>query len=411
VKVLVTGASGYIGQRAVAALRQAGHGVVAAGRRPVAGLPPYRFDLASSELEPLPAGVDVVLHLAADTTGQGDDAAMEREIAASTALVRAAQVAGARFVFVSSQTARADAPTHYGRSKFRIEQQVLAAGGTVVRPGQVYGGREHALFGTLVGLVRGLPVLPAFLPAPRIQPVHVDDLAQALVTAANRADLGGRVLAVGAAEPVSFTTFLRAIASERVRRPRLFVPVPALLVKAARAATGGRVAPLERLGSLFALPPMDSRADLALLGLTLQPLERGMGTRRRALLRECATLLRYVLAERPGSALLRRHARAIERLRAGAVLGLPRSIVAMPGLVRALEGRGAHAGELAWRLDVATALAEATPQGARRFLGLGQRSSWLGAGLGLALAVAGEASWRIAAPVLRPLLRRRHSAA
>ena len=404
-KVLVTGAGGYIGERAVAAFLRAGHTVVAGGRKPVGSLESYRFDLSSPQVAPLAVGVDVVMHLAADTTGSGDDTAMAREVVSAAALVQAAQDAGARFVFVSSQTACADAPTRYGRSKFQIEQRVLAAGGAVVRPGQVYGGRERALFGTLVALVRGLPALPAFLPAPLIQPVHVDDLAQALVTIAMRADLGGRVLAVGAPEPVSFTTFLRAIAAERVRRPRLFVPVPALLVTLGRAVTGGRAAPLERLGSLFALPRMESADDLATLGLTLRPLEQGMGTRRRALLRECATLLRYVLAERPGGALLRRHARAIERLRGGAVIGLPRFTAAAPGMVRALEGRGARGDELAFRLDCATALAEATPQGARRFLGLGQRSSLIVAGIGLTLAVAAEVFWRIASPVLWPLLR------
>jgi len=37
---------------------------------------------------------------------------------------------------------------------------------------------KRGLFGTLVKVVRRLPLLPTFLPAPKIQPIHVDDLAE-----------------------------------------------------------------------------------------------------------------------------------------------------------------------------------------------------------------------------------------
>ncbi|MDB5894050.1 MAG: hypothetical protein JWQ88_1581 [Rhodoferax sp.] len=404
-RVLVTGASGYIGKRVTAAFTLAGHEVVAAGRRALPGYDWYRFDLAAPTVEQLPAGIGLILHLAADTTGAGRADTDLREVASARALLHAAQQAGAGFVFVSSQTARVDAPTAYGRNKWQIEQAVLAAGGAVLRPGQVYGGAPRALFGTMVGMVERLPLLPAFLPAPRIQPVHVDDLALGLLALAQRPGFSGRVLSIGAPEPVTFTRFLRAIAQQRLRRARLFVPVPVVLVTAARALSGGRVAPLERLASLFALAPMDSAADLAALGLTLRPLEQGMGTRRRLLLRESATLLRYVLGEAADAGLVRRHARAIERLRGGSVLGLPLLGSWAPGTLRCLEGRGAQGAEFGWRLDCATALAEATPQGARRFLGLGVASGFFSAGLGLAAAVAAEMFWRATGPALRPLLR------
>src|SRR5690606_18848395 len=100
----------------------------------------------------------------------------EMEIHAASALLSATTALKARFIFVSSQTAQAGAPTQYGRTKHSIEQLVLESGGIVIRPGMVYGGPSLGLNGTLSRLVRKLPVLPAFLPSPRVQPVHVDDL-------------------------------------------------------------------------------------------------------------------------------------------------------------------------------------------------------------------------------------------
>jgi hypothetical protein len=263
----------------------------------------------------------------------------------------------------------------------------------------------------MLTLVERCPVLPAFMPAPRVQPVHVDDLAHALGSVLVRSDLGSRVLHIGAHESLAFTAFLRAIARHRVRRVRAFIPVPSVLVAFARRMSFGRIAPIERLSSLFRLPLMATQVDLELLGIRLRPLEHGM-TRsgrasRRELLAESAATLRYVLGERPGGALARRHARALEQLRQGLPVGLPAWVVGMPFLMPLLESTGAV--ELEWRLDCACALAEATPQGARRFLGARAASQPLGAALGLGAALAREVFWRTVRPVLAILPQRRET--
>jgi NADH dehydrogenase len=401
-RLLVTGASGYIGSPFVAAASAAGHTVVAAGRRPVPGLAWFPFDLAAPVQSPLPGPVEAVVHLAAETRHAGDEAQGARELAAAEQLVAAAQAGGARFVFVSSQTARADAPTPYGRTKWAIEQRVLRAGGVVVRPGQVYGGAPRALFGTLVGLVRRLPVLPAFLPAPRIQPVHVDDLAAALLALVQAPQASGRVFRIAEPRPATFTEFLRAIARGRLGVSRLFVPVPSVLVLVVRKLAGGRVAALERLASLFALPAMETEADLRELGVVLRPLREGMATgSRRLLLRESRTVLRYVLGEAPRPGLVRRQVRAVERLRGGKALALPALARACPGCLAWLEDRRGSS-EFQWRLDAATAIAEASPQGARRFLA---SKGCVAAFIGLGTVVAAELFWRVTGLVMRPMLR------
>jgi nucleoside-diphosphate-sugar epimerase len=403
-RLLVTGASGYIGSRLVAAAAGAGHSVIAATRRPVPGLAWYPFDLATTLRAPLPDDLGAIVHLAAVTDGAGGDTQAPGELAAAMQLVQAARERGARFVFVSSQTARADAPTAYGRTKWAIEQVVLSEGGVVVRPGQVYGGGRRGLFGTLVGLVKRVPVLPAFVPPPCVQPVHVDDLAAALLAAVDAPQAPGRVFRVADPRPVSFTDFLRAIARRRLGIGRLFVPVPAVAVTLARRLARGRINALERLASLFALPRMESAADLRELGITLRPLEEGMASgSRRLLVRESRTLLRYVLGEVPRPGLVARQVRAVEALRgSGQALRLPGIAQVLPGSLAWLDERGSQ-GEFQWRLDAATAIAEASPQGARRFLS--SRGLVL-ACVGMAVAVAAEVFWRATGWLARPLVGR-----
>lgn len=413
-RLLVTGATGYIGQRLVRHAVAQGHEVIAASRRrPQAAVGWVPFELSSAAAFELPPALDAIVHLAAVTHSKSEGAPNEE--AAARRLVELARHAGARFVFVSSQTAREDAPTSYGRTKWRIEREVLAAGGLVVRPGQVYGGPEAALFGMLVRSVRAMPVLPAFLPAPRIQPVHVDDLAVALLRCAELPGLQPAVLRIGAAVPISFTRFLQVIAARRVRRWRLPVSVPVAMIRFAATAVGPRAAErlgLARLVSLFGLPRMETANDLETLGLQLRSLEDGMSRsgdgRRRDLIDEARVLLAYLLKEAAAPALARRYVRCIESLREGEPMHLPHLLQHMPAMLGLLEGAAwlpaAQGRELAWRLNAAMVLGEASTRGAARFLAAGEPAGRLRSLVRLAAAVAAEAFWRAGSMLSRPLL-------
>ncbi len=416
-RVVITGASGYIGTRLTSLALKRGHDVVMASRqRPTVFSAPWVFfDLSSTDSVVLPAGTGAVIHLAASTTNSNrlEDGS---EVVAAQRLIKSAQEAGAKFIFVSSQTARADAPTAYGRTKWRIEHGVLSAGGWVVRPGQVYGGELRGLFGMLAKTVRRMPTLPAFVPAPKVQPIHVDDLAEGLLRIAERGDVPPVVYCLAAPEQVSFSKFLAVIAKSRLRCWRGFVPVPVVFFNALAFALGETLwnrLGLGRLRSLFDLPVMETASDLRQLGLTLRPLRSGMhpsgNDRRRCLLREGRALLAYILKEPPGNAVLRRYIRAVEQLRGGQALGLPSAFLNFPILMSLLDKSAwadkATGMEFSWRLDAATVLAEATPSGAYRFLGLGREWGWLSSLLSVGNAIVCEVFWRVLRTPLLPLTR------
>lgn len=416
-KLVVTGATGYIGERLVRQALSQGHEVIAASRQPlnvqVDWIP---FDLCSTSEIRLSGTVDAVLHLAAMTASSAINPNIE--VAAARRLIKVAEQAGAKVIFVSSQTARENAPTAYGRTKWQIEKLVLAAGGWVVRPGQVYGGSERALFGTLVSTVRKLPFIPAFLPAPKVQPVHVDDLVSALLHCAASNSVPSSVLCVGATVPVSFTNFLHTIARERLQQFRLLIPVPIFLIRLVKLIVPSRLEDklgLERLNSLFDLPVMDTKNDLQLLGVTLRSLSPGMtrsgNSRRRNLIREGQALLAYILKVKPTSTLVRRYVRCIESIRGGSPLHLPRFMLRFPVAIALLEEPSIQStptgAEFAWRLNASVVLAEASIQGAHRFLAVGAPSGFISDLRHMAYAIVLEVWWRILSLAAAPVLRSR----
>lgn len=407
-RVAVTGATGYIGQKLAIKLIDDGHELVALSRsQPAQFKSDWRYyDLASASND-LPL-VDVIVHLAANTSGEG--LSQSQEVDAAACLLAHANAVSAQVLFISSQTASDNASTAYGKIKWDIERLVLAGGGNIIRPGQVYGGELLGLYGAIVGLVRTLPLLPHFVPGPTVQPVHVDDLVEAIGRLAEDPAQSSKIYYIGASSPVSFAEFLAAIAKYRLRSFKLFVPVPSILISMAASILGSQSA-AARLHSLFTLQDMSTTDDLKALGITLRPLESGLqpsGRGRRALLKEGFALFSYVLNRAPTVFMLRPYVRAIELLGKGRLLGLPEVTLCYPSLLGLYDGANIQRShwnrEVMWRIDAATSLAEASPMGAVQYLGIGQRSNFINSFVLMGWSVLVEAGWRIARFVFSPWL-------
>jgi hypothetical protein len=320
-----------------------------------------------------------------------------------------------RFNFLSSQTARPDAPTAYGRSKWKIEVEVLGQGGWVIRPGLVYGGPEQGLFGNLVNMVRQLPLLPAFIPEPMVQPIHVDDLVEGLVNIVGDPKAVPGAYNLAAETPCSFTAFLRAISVVRLRSRRFFLPVPTVIFLPI-VELAGRLVPsfnhATRIKSLLSLPVLLSKEDNKRLGLRLRSLDSGMhpsgNSRHRLLLIEANCLYRYILGNEPGLALLRRYVRAVELLCSGKALSIPKFFYRWPAALILLDsGKYLQSNPaLNFRLNSATVLGEASPLGAQRFLAAQEKVGIVGATIEIIKAIFLEVICRISRVLLAPLLSR-----
>jgi len=411
-KIAITGANGYIGQRLVRAARIAGCEVLALSRRPItqAGIAWQFFDFADCSPLVLSSDVTAVFHLAANTQQILNEEQVE--YLAAQRIINASCAIGARFVFVSSQVANQNAPTAYGLMKWKIECATLTAGGTVIRPGLVYGGPEYGLFGVLCRLVRRMPILPIFLPIPMVQPVHVDDLAAGLLACLGQSS--GSIFCVAASKSVGFSAFLNVMAHSRTKRWPIFVPVPKFFIYVLIKLLGPELSDkfgLSRLLSLFTQTYMNTANDLQSLSLTLRPMHVGMtrsGCERQALIREGRTFLTYILRMKPSDCLVRRYVRAIETLRNTYALRLPKVMLAIPVFLGLIDGAAVvnkqFRNELDWRLNATLTLAEASPQGALRFLSLDKQRGWLSCGLMIIRSVLSEICRRIAQILFSPCL-------
>ena len=140
-------------------------------------------------------------------------------------IARAAATAGvARLVHVSALGADAASPSLYAQSKAAGEAAVRAAfpAATILRPSVVFGA-EDAFFNRFATLAQFLPVMPVFAPDTRFQPVHVGDVADAVIAGLFRADAQGRSFDLGGPKVWSMRELIAWIMAQSGHRRRMFI--------------------------------------------------------------------------------------------------------------------------------------------------------------------------------------------
>lgn len=244
-RILVAGASGFLGRHLVARLVGRGHTVRGLARSPDPALVRERVEWHPGDLtrpETLVGAADgqeVVVHL----VGIGQERAGETfrgvHVVGTGNLVAEARRAGAeRFIFVSVAGARPGGSPFF-RTKYEAEKRVAGSGLSYVifRPSIVYGPGDQ--FTTALALLlRRLPVFPVLaVGSLRLQPVAVEDVADALAQAAERSDLQDEIYELAGPERLKFTKIVRTVARTLdLHRP--IVQFPRFLARPALRVVG-----------------------------------------------------------------------------------------------------------------------------------------------------------------------------
>jgi predicted dehydrogenase/nucleoside-diphosphate-sugar epimerase len=305
-KTLVTGASGFLGRALAARLLSTGESIRVLARRPVADLEAnprvhvVRGDLGDPEaVERAVEGVELVYHVGAGMRG-GTEAFESGTVWGTKNIIAACLRHGIRrLVYVSSLsvldhaghpkgvpiTESSPIEPHpelrgpYSQTKLLAENLVLDAirmqnlPAVILRPGQIFGpGAEQTPPSGVIGLAgRWLVMGSGRLP---LNLVYVEDAVDALLAAATKPDVSGRVFQL--VDPATLTQREYIEAAKRYgSAPRVsYVPKLALYTLALGVELLGRVlhrnVPLSRykIRSLAPISPFDGSAARDQLGWT-----------------------------------------------------------------------------------------------------------------------------------------------
>jgi uncharacterized protein YbjT (DUF2867 family) len=236
-RVLVTGATGFVGPHVVHALRARDLAVRALVRKPARAsrLAAWGAELATGDVTD-PAslhaafdGVDTVVHLVAIIKGRPAD--FERVMTEGTRnVVAVAQEAGAqRFVLASALglDERSKDAVPYFAAKWEMERAVRESGldHVILRPSFVFG-RDGGVLPTFVRLARLAPLTPIIGSGKqRLQPIWIEDLAEYYALAIDKPEATNRTFELGGPDAVTWNEFWQRLKRVLgVRRPSVHVP-------------------------------------------------------------------------------------------------------------------------------------------------------------------------------------------
>ncbi|OAN55064.1 NAD-dependent epimerase/dehydratase family protein [Magnetospirillum moscoviense] len=372
--LLITGASGYIGQHLLRHALCQGHRVtVLSRRRPCE---PCRW-FAWSLTDPVPAlalqadrdlgPIDAVLHLSHQWESELPED-QDENLTGFRSLLAASRAAGVgRFILASSVSAQAGALNRYGRIKWRLTQELTGPGELAARIGLVYGGPPLGQWGTMRTLAGKLPILPMVGTDKGVQPIHLDEVCDGLLRMAALPRPSRPVFGLADPAPIAFGAWLKLLARTVHGRGLTIVPLPLPLVLLAVRIVNRLPIPVsiaeERVMGLAGLPEIDSADDLAELGLSLRPAAQVLAEagRRRRLVTEAAAALASVTGRRPRKEQIAAYVRGIERHGDGQPLMLPPLAARCPALLRLIEPPTGALTPDGWRgrLHMALTIAEA----------------------------------------------------
>lgn len=243
--VVIFGGSGFVGRSVVRALAKSGARIRVAMRRPHLGGDlrlagdPGQIQLVQANLRVASSvyrvmeHADIVVNLVGLLYEKGPQNFRKVHIDGAQAIADAAKAHGiSHVVHISAIGADDTSRVAYARTKGEAEFIFRSAipETIILRPSVIFGEGDSFLT-RFAKMAMSAPFLPAIgFGRTRFQPIHVEDVASALVRALERPDAQGRIFELGGANIYRFHEILRLILRVTDRHA-LLVPIPFFAAK------------------------------------------------------------------------------------------------------------------------------------------------------------------------------------
>ncbi len=234
-KVVVTGASGYVGTAVLQQLAASGHQIKAIARHRNPEAPAEARwvlgDIRDMDLVEPFKGADAVIHLIGIIREiRGERVTFElMHVGATQRVLAAMQVAGVgRLVHMSALGTRAHAESQYHRTKWEAEKLVAASDvyATIVRPSLMFGG--HPPFFELLARLTRLPSVPVPGDGRTLfQPVARRDVADLMVRVLDDSAAFGLTMELGGPDRLTLNELFDFMARRggRTKPAKLHLPL------------------------------------------------------------------------------------------------------------------------------------------------------------------------------------------
>ncbi len=244
--IVITGATGFVGEEIVQQARAAGHPVRAIVREPQRaqwladryGVELFHGNvLYAPSIEGAMQGANCVIHLVGIIHERKENTFERAHTQATQHVVDEAKKSGVkRFLHMSALGTRANARSRYHQTKWAAEEYVRQSrlAWTIFRPSVIYGPKDKSV-NTLVKVMRRLPFVPVLGNGnTKIQPISVGNVARAFVAAIRNDNSIGKTYDLCGPEAFTWNELYDKLQSVLgLRKPKLHLPLPLARMQAA----------------------------------------------------------------------------------------------------------------------------------------------------------------------------------